>query len=204
MPRGRALVAALLFFALYTVPAAAKTASFFVPPQQSNASLQVSELGFANITGVFGRSTASFKFDEDDKSISGLRLAIESGSLVTGNPEHAAALTGTDQLAAREYSEISFIQLKPATFTDGKAKIEGELAVRGTRKPFTFEATLNRTGSTPYGGGFWGGEGYAAGLSLRGAFKRADYGMTDPYKETASRFGDAITLSVEMQALRQN
>jgi polyisoprenoid-binding protein YceI len=187
---------------LLTSPIHAEPTAFFVPPQQSSATLQVSELGFANVTGIFSQSVANFKYDEADKSLTGLRFAITTASLSTGNPYYANELLSERYFAARQFSEITFLQLKPVSFTDGKAKIEGELAVRGERKPLTLEATLNRVGKSPYGGSMWGSDGYAVGLSLRGTFKRADYGMNNPYDETASRFGDEINLQLDIQGIK--
>jgi polyisoprenoid-binding protein YceI len=103
---------------------------------------------------------------------------------------------------ARAFPEITFQALADAPFKDGKADIKGTLSVHGVSKPFTFEATMNQTGNSPHGGGMWHKEGPAVGLSLRGSFKRADFGMGDE-PEMPGRFGDSVTLMLEMQAIRQ-
>jgi len=87
-------------------------------------------------------------------------------------------------------------------FADGKAEVKANLTLHGATKPITFEATLNHVGKSPQAGGMWSHEGDAVGLSLRGSIKRADFGMADD-PDQPTRFGDTLTLMLEMQGLRQ-
>ncbi|MDD5585817.1 MAG: YceI family protein [Alphaproteobacteria bacterium] len=181
-------------------PLHAEAGKYYVPPIQFNAAFQIMDMGFSNLFGLFRSATGSFAYDEDAKTISHVRLALDANSLMTANGGAARDLTAL--FDARRYPEISFIAASEATFKDGKAEIKGTLNVHGTAKPFTFEATLNQAGKSPRGGGMWNNEGPAVGLSLRGSFKRADFGMGDE-PEMPGRFGDTVTLLLEMQAIRQ-
>lgn len=173
---------------------------YYVPPSQFNAAFQIMDMGFSNILGLFRQATAGFMFDADSKTISNLKLAIDVGSLTTPAPDAGRELVAL--FAAYQTPEIVFMATAPATFNDGKAEIKGTLTVRGKSKPATFEGTLNMVGNSARAGGFFSKEGAAVGLSLRGSFKRADFDMGDP-PEMPGRFGDALTLMLEMQAIRQ-
>jgi polyisoprenoid-binding protein YceI len=119
---------------------------------------------------------------------------------MASNPENTGDLMVL--LGTTQYPEIVFTAKDGFTFTGGKADIKGMLSLHGISKPFTMEATLNHIGKSPKGGGMWTDEGEAIGLSLRGTFKRADFGMTDD-PNMQSRFGDTVTLRLEVQAIRQ-
>lgn len=199
MKRRLALLIVVLGLLLATSTQAAPQ-KFYIPPSQFNAAFQVMDLGFANIFGMFRNATGLFAFDPETKTISNLKLALDTRSLVVPNPDAGKDLSAL--FAISHYPEIAFMATAPASFKDGKAEIKGTLTVHGQSKPATFEGTLNLVGNSPRAGGLWASEGEAVGLSLRGSFKRADFAMGDE-PEIPGRFGEAITLLLEMQAIRQ-
>jgi len=193
----------LLFLpALYSdaVFASDTSASYYIPPSQFSGVMQVMDMGFANIFALFRTGTGSFTFDDTNKSISNLRLAIDAASLLAATNENQRDLSGF--LGAYQYPEIRVTAPDSVTFTDNKAQIKATLTLHGNSKPITLDATLNRSGKSPHGGGMWTSEGEAVGISLRGTFKRGDFGLSEN-PETPERFGDTITLMLEMQAIRQ-
>ncbi|MGE3623636.1 MAG: YceI family protein [Bdellovibrionales bacterium] len=194
------LAAAIFVFLCGAARAESATARYYIPPSQFNAALQVMDLGFANVLALFRNATGSFEFDEANKTVENLRLAIDAAGIMANNSENTSdlmVLLGTNQ-----YREISFISKEKANFKDGKAEIRGTLNLHGMSKPFTLDATLNQMGKSPKAGGMWSSEGQAIGLSLRGTIKRADFGMVDE-PDMRSRFGETITLQMETQAIRQ-
>lgn len=174
--------------------------SYYIPPGQFNAALQIMDLGFANIFGLFQKATGSFTFEESTKTVSHLRLAIDATSLMTSNSDTQRALA--DLFDVEHYPELSIAASESYSFAEGKADIKATLTLHGVSKPIVLTATLNRTGKSPNGGGMWSSEGDAMGLSMRGSFKRADFGLNDS-KDSNGRFGDSITLMLETQAIRQ-
>jgi polyisoprenoid-binding protein YceI len=194
------IIALLITSSFFTFPAQAEPAKYYVAPQQFNAAFQIMDMGFSNLFGLFQSATGGFTYDADTKTISHVRLALDASSLMTSNPANRRDLA--QLFATRQYPEISFLATSEASFKDGKAEVKGTLNVHGVAKPMSLEATLNQAGKSPRGGGMWNSEGEAVGLSLRGSFKRADLGMGDE-PEMPGRFGDTITLLLEMQAIRQ-
>lgn len=175
----------LLLVCGMTAQAAMK--KFYVEPTQFNAAFQVMDRGLSNVIGLFQKATAAFAFDEETQTISNLRIALDATSMMVANPTASTAL---DTLfAVRDYPEISFMATAPHVFKDGKADIKGTLSIHGQKKEAIFHAVLNAS------------KGSKAGLSLQGSFRRADFGMGDE-PEMPGRFGDSITLMLEMQAIR--
>ena len=190
----------VLLLLLWPPPALADDATYYVPPGRFNAVMQVMDLGFSNIFGFFQSATGSFTFDDSNKSISKLRLAIDGMSLVAGNPQNQHDLY--DLFGIAESPEIRFTSMDSTSFKDGKASIKGTLVLHGASKPVTLDAVLNHVGKSPYGGGMWSSEGDALGLSIRGTIKRADFDMKDD-PNIPTRFGDTIAVQLEMQAIKQ-
>ena len=180
--------------------AAEASANYYVPPPQFSAALQVMDLGFANVFALFQNATGSFSFDESAKTMSHLRLAVDATSLTSSNSGSQRDLA--NQLAVMQYPEVRITAPDAVTFADNKATVKANMTLHGVSKPVTFEATLNHVGKSPHAGGMWSNEGDAVGMSLRGSFKRADFGMSDD-PEVPGRFGDTMTLMLEIQGLRQ-
>lgn len=196
----RLLLALLLLLPLRPALAVEDPVAYYVPPPQFNAALQVMDRGFANVFALFQNATGSFNFDESAKSLTRLRLALDATSLASGNGDSQRDLANL--LGIMQFSEIRVQAPDSVTFADNKAEVKATLTLHGVSKPITLEATLNHIGKSPQGGGMWAKDGDAVGLSLRGTFKRADFGMTDD-PDLPSRFGDTMTLMLEMQGLRQ-
>jgi len=173
---------------------------YYIPPSQFNAALEVMDLGFANVFGLFRSATGSFEFEASTKSVGNLKLAIDATSLMANSTENERDLAAL--LGAMQYPEIRFTAPDSISFAEGKADIKGTLTLHGVSKPFILQATLNQIGKSPKAGGMWSDEGPAVGLSMRGTFKRADFGLSDN-PEAKSRFGDTITLLLETQAIKQ-
>ncbi|HEU0117256.1 MAG TPA: YceI family protein [Alphaproteobacteria bacterium] len=197
----RQLLLALLFLILSLGAYAADTSiPYYVPPQQLNALMLVMDSGFSNVFGLFHTATGSFNYDEANKSISNLRVAIDSTSIITANQDSQRNLATL--LGAFQYPEIRITSPDSVTFTDGKAQVKAMLTLHGVSKPINLDAVLNKVGKAPASGGMFSSEGQAVGIALRGGFKRADFNITDN-PELPSRYGDVIALDIEMQAMRQ-
>lgn len=174
----------LLLLALPTEVQAA-VMKYYVPNTQFNAALQVMDRGMANIIGLFQSATGAFAFDRETETISQLRIAIDASSLMV--PNRGVSDDLSDLFDPQEFVELTFMATAPHSFKDGKATIKGTLNIHGQKKEAMFEATLNNTKSK------------TIGLSLRGSFKRSDFNMGDE-PEMPGRFGESITLMLEMEA----
>ena len=195
MRTGRLLKRALLVlvFGFLWTPAQAKEAKYYVPTGQLSAAFQVMDQGYTNLLGMFQNATGAFAFDPETSTISQVKIAVDT-SMILG-PNQSALYEFSKLLETRRYGEISFMATAPSKFDGGKAQIKGTLRVHGQSKPAMFEGTLNNVGKGD-------DEESVMGLSLKGSFNRSDFGMADE-PEIPSRFGEAVTLLLEAQAIRQ-
>jgi len=181
------------------VQAADNSATYYIAPPQFNTTMQIMDSGFAYVTAIFRNATGSFTFDDTAKSISNVKLAVDTTSLLASSPENQRDLG--NMLGAFTNPEMRIIAPDAVTFKDGKADIKANIMLHGAVKPVTFEATLNKTGKAA-SNGLWGGETEAVGLSLRGQIKRPDFGMVDD-PALPARFAELITLMIDVTAIRQ-
>lgn len=191
----------LMFISFGALAAEAGPVPYYIPPAQFGSTIQIMDRGFANIFGMFRNATGSFQFDESNKTISRLRIAIDATSVMSANAESQKDIASL--LGVFQYPEISITAPDSIAFAEGRASLKATLTAHGTSKPVTLEATLNRMGKSPHGGGMWSSEGDALGLSIRTSFKRADFSMGGDDPNNPDRFGDTVTLMLEMQAIKQ-
>src|SRR5262245_43358168 len=117
-------------------PAFADPATYYVPPPQLGAALQIMDSGFANIFAIFRNGTGSFSFDPNTKTLSNFKLAIDANSLVASSNESQRDLANF--LGAFQFSEIRITAPDSTTFNDNKAEIKATVMIHGTNKPVTF------------------------------------------------------------------
>src|SRR5271168_4055353 len=108
----------LLIFSTAMVLAAEGASPYYVPPGQLNASIQVMNLGLANIIGLFGNATGGFSYNEQAKSISNLRCAVDATSIVSNSTDNQNDLANL--LGVSQYPEIRFTAPDTVTFTDNR------------------------------------------------------------------------------------
>lgn len=181
----------LALFLLLLAPSIAQAAErgYYAPPERFNAAFQVMDGGLSSVMGFFGESTGRFAYDAEKNEVRNVKIAVD----VTGlsSPSRTAGEDLKSLFSANIHKEIVFMATAPSSFKDGHGFIKGTLTIRGESKPATFEASLNR-----------GEDSRMIGLSMKNAFKRAEFGMGDP-PEVPGRFGSSVNLIFEMQAVRQ-
>jgi polyisoprenoid-binding protein YceI len=74
--------------------------------------------------------------------------------------------------------------------------VTGELALLGTRRPLTLEATVNKSAPYPFGD-----RADVIGVSARGSFKRSEFGMA--YGVADNLVGDDVEIVIEFEARRR-
>jgi len=189
----------LIFSLLMPSTVFAAPTKYYVPPSHFNAAFQIMDMGMANILGLFQEATGSFAFDDSTKTLSHLKIAINSSSLTVAHASEARELASL--LEINEFPEIVFMATAETAFKDGRAAIKGTLTIHGVSNPATFEGTLNFAGARPFNPNKSSNEVPTVGLSLKGSFKRADFGMGDE-PEVPGRFGETMTLMLEMQTVQ--
>jgi polyisoprenoid-binding protein YceI len=144
-----------------------------------------------------GASTYHFRFrtydaevtlDPKNPAASKVSFTVDPASVDTLLPDFNTEI-GTQFLNAPEFKEARFVSTRVQPTGADKARVTGDLTIRGVTKPATFEVTftggqLNTRSGKPL-----------IGLNAVGTIKRSDYGVAP--KLPAVAFGDEVTLTFD-------
>ena len=167
-----------------------------IDPTHSEVTFKVKHLMISTVTGNFkvfeGQAeTASEEF----KSVKNIRFSSDVNSVNTNNEQRDEHLRSEDFFAAKENPEIIF-QADSFEATDGK--IAGQLTIRNTTKPVTFDVDFGGVVVDPYGQ-------TKAGLTVSGKISRKEFGLTYNAVTEAGNVmvSDDVRLNAEVQFTKQ-
>lgn len=170
--RTLALSTLLAVAAAATTPATA--ADFAIDTKGAHASInfRIKHLGFSWLVGRFDKFTGEFTFDEAKPEASKVSVEIDTTSLNSNHAERDKHLRGPEFLDTAKHPTATFVSRSVAMDGDKKAKISGDLTLRGVTKPVTIEAEYVGGGKDPWGG-------YRQGFAGSTKLVLADFGIPD-------------------------
>lgn len=195
----RWLVAGTL--AVATGVASAQPERYEIDPEHLSVGFLVSHVDYASVLGMFREGEGSFTFDEATGELSDLRVVIYTDSVFTDHEKRDEHLRSPDFLNSAEFPEMVYVAESASPSSGRQYQIEGELELLGSARPVALQATWNKSGQYPFGGGLLGEPPYAMGVSIRGSFRRSEFGMT--YGVDNGWVGDEVELIIEFEAQRQ-
>jgi polyisoprenoid-binding protein YceI len=122
------------------------------------------------VRGTFGDFEGSAHLDFADPSKSSVRVTIKAASINTGNADRDTHLRSNDFFAMDEYPEITFASKTIEALDQEHYRVNGDLTIRGTTNPITFESEYTGAVLDP-----WGNTrvGFAGSLTVN----RKDWGV---------------------------
>lgn len=194
------LLAALLGLAV-SAPLQGAPERYEIDPDHLSVGFMVDHIAYARVLGMFRKAEGSFTFDEKTGEMTDLRVVIDTASVFSNHQRRDDHLRSADFLNSAEFPKMTFTAAKATALGNRQYRIDGELELLGRKGPVTLEATWNKSGEYPFGGGLLGRKPYVMGVSARGSFKRSAYGMT--YSVDNGWVGDEVELIIELEAKRQ-
>lgn len=190
----RMLLAAAALFAL-AAPAQAEPRDYRIDPEHFSIVFNAVHIGYAPTWGLFLKGAGSFTFDEETRTLSRLKVEIETGSVFSNNQARDEHLRSPDFLDAKAHPLATFVMSEARPTGERTGKVTGDLTLRGVTKPVTLDVTWNKSGPYPFGGT------YVTGISARTAIKRSDFGST--YALENDLVGDEVEIQIDLEAIRQ-
>lgn len=143
-----ALVAALAW------PAASQAADYTIDTKGAHASInfRIKHLGFSWLVGRFDQFNGTFSYDEKAPETSKVSVEIDTASVSSNHAERDKHLRNTDFLDVGKFPKATFVSKSVSAAGDGKAKIVGDLTLRGVTKEVTIDAAYVGGGADPWGG----------------------------------------------------
>ncbi len=170
----------------------AESLKYEIEPNHSHVNWTANHFGFSNQTGKFSDISGEINFDEKAPQNSSVDVVIKIKSLSTGLSKFDSHLMSADLLNEKEFPTAKFVSKKVKVVGKNKAKIDGELTLRGVTKPVTLNATFNKSDVSVVT------QKPTIGFSATASIKRSDFGISYAIPAVS----DVIALVIEVEANR--
>ncbi|WP_445358976.1 YceI family protein [Microbulbifer sp. ANSA005] len=150
----------------------AQAAEYKIDTKGAHAFVQfrIKHLGYSWLYGRFDDFSGSFFYDEKQPEKSSINVDIDVTSLNSNHAERDKHLRSDDFLDTAKFPTATFKSTSFEPLEDGKARLNGELTLRGITKPITIDVTNIGGGKDPWGG-------YRQGFSGTTEFELKEFGI---------------------------
>jgi polyisoprenoid-binding protein YceI len=147
------------------------TDSWISDSNHSELTFKIRHLMISNVSGAFRDFQATAVTLNNDFSTAYITLTAAIASLSTENEQRDKHLLSEDFFDAKNYPELKFVSTHIAKLSETAFTIDGDLIMRGFKKPVTLQAEF---------GGFITSEqhGTKAGFTITGKINRSDWGIS--------------------------
>ncbi len=145
-------------------------AKWNIDPAHSGAGFAVRHFMLSNVKGLFQDISGTINYDPDDLSGIKIDAVIGTSSISTGIKDRDDHLQSGDFLDVANYPGMSFVSTG-ADLSDGSGTVSGDLTIRGTAKPVTFNVAYFGPMVDPFE------NKTHIGFTATATINRGDYGM---------------------------
>ena len=151
------------------------------------------------VKGRFREVQGTITLDENNLANSTVEVEIAAASIDTGNDQRNAHLKSPDFLDVDNYPSITFKSTRVELDSDERARITGDLTIRGVARPVVLETELTGFGRTPF-------KTEVVGFDAEAKLNRKDWGLTwnVPLEKGGFLVGDTIRISLSVQGVMQD
>lgn len=181
--------------------AGAEPRRYVIDPNHFSVGFLVDHLGYARVLGMFREAEGSFLFNEETSELWDVRITVETCSVFTNQEDRDKHLRSADFFHCKKFPEMTFVAETAKLDADRRGQIEGRLTLLGVTQPVEVDVLWNKSGESPMAEGVLRRKPYIAGVSVRGKFRRSDFGMD--YGVDNEWVGDEVELILEFEARRQ-
>lgn len=176
-----------------------ETTTWTLDPSHSQAQFKVRHMMISNVTGEFTKITGSFQYNPADPALSNLEAVIETASVDTRDASRDAHLRSADFFESDVHPTMTFRSSSFEYTRDGRMKVTGDLTIRGTTKPVTFDVE----GPAEAAKDPWGN--LRTALSGTTAINRKDFGLewNAALELGGVLVGDEVKIAIEAEFIKQ-
>lgn len=173
-----------------------KAGTWVLDPSHSEVTFSVRHMMISKVRGTFGVKSATLIAPENPLEAE-VTASVDAASIDTKDEGRDQHLRSGDFFDVETYPTIDF--RSTGVRIDGDDfLVDGELTIRGTTKPVTFEFEFGGFGTDPWGN-------YKAGATAKTVINREDFGLTwNAALETGGVLvGKDVTITLELQGSLQ-
>jgi len=163
----------------------------------SEVRFTVTHLAISSVTGFFRDFDATVEMTPDDLSTLTTSATARIASIDTGNDKRDDHLRSDDFFDAETYPEMTFESTGVSDVNGSSFTLNGDLTIKGTTKPVSFETEMVGTAVGPQGN-------QRAALKAETVINRKDFGLTwDRLTEAGGVIvGEDVTIHLDVQLVR--
>ena len=162
----------------------------------SSVGFKVKHLVIAKTAGSFEKFDGKVWFDGKDFASGKVEFTVDMASVNTKDEKRDAHLKSPDFFAVDSFPTMTFKSTKVTAVDANNFTISGDLTIRGTTKPVTFNAMLNGVVDDP-----WNPGGKRAGFSATTTINRQDFNVN--FSKTTDKGGlivdNMVDISVDVE-----
>jgi polyisoprenoid-binding protein YceI len=172
--------------------------TWVIDPVHSEVSFVVRHMMVSKVRGRFDKFEGSFVTAEDPLQ-STVTASVDLTSINTGQEQRDAHIRSADFFEVEKYPTMDFTSTG-VRLVDGALLLEGELTIKGTTRPVTFELEVSGFGPDAYGG-------TRSGFSAQTTINRFDYGVSFngpiPGVPGGVAVSENVTINLEIEGVLQ-
>ena len=190
-PARRLLLTLLLALLPAVAGARDALADYRLDPVHTRVMFAISHAGFSRAIGTVSGSTGMLTFDPDDWTRAKVDVRVPIARADLGDADWNKATLATSLLDADNHPEARFVSTRVEPIDATRARVHGDLTLRGVTREVVLDVTLNAAKRHPMPP-FRRTVGFSATTTL----SRADFGIT----AWKSVIGDDVELRIETEA----
>nr|WP_279029427.1 YceI family protein [Gibbsiella quercinecans] len=185
-------IAIALFAAtsLYVPLSQAEAVKYELNPEHTSVIVTWNHFGFSHPTAVIPNAKGELVFDKESPEKSTINVTLPVSEIDSHVPLLTKEFKGAEYFDVAKYPSATFRSTKVIAKGDNQFDVEGNLTIKGTTKPVTLHATLNKQDIQPML------KKPAIGFDAVGTIKRSDFKI-DKYVPAVA---DEVTLTISTEA----
>lgn len=191
-------VLAVAAAAMVAAPAAAQQTTWQIDPSHSAAQFSVRHMMVSTVRGQFGKLAGTIQWDGKDVSKAALEATVDAASIDTREEKRDTHLRSADFLDAQNFPTITFKSVSVEPAGPGKAKLTGDLTLRGVTRRVVFDVE----GPTPI---VKQGAAERVGATATATINRKDFGVS--WSRTLDSGGlvvsEEVAITIDIEAVRK-
>ncbi|MCQ4625917.1 polyisoprenoid-binding protein [Corynebacterium sp. CCUG 69979] len=173
------------------------TGTYNLDPAHSSVGFTVRHAMVTKVRGEFTDYEASITVAEDP-SASTASGTVRTESIDTRNEDRDAHVRGEDFFAVEQYPEMTFNATSFDVDANGNGTVTGDLTIKGTTKPVTFEVETFGVEEDPFGN-------IRMGFEARTTINRSEFGIDfqAPLNSGGMMLSEKVGIEIEGSAIKQ-
>ena len=149
--------------------------------------------------GRFTGVTGTIVLDLANPAESSVEAVVDAATVYTGSDQRDGHLKSPDFLDIANHPTLSFKSTQVEPDGPDSAKVTGDLTIRGTTRPITFEVEFFGLEKNPWGA-------HVAGFEAKSSFNRKDFGLAwnAPLESGGVLVADTVKVLIHVEGTAQS